>query len=400
MKSIYLCGHTGSSNRGCEAIVLSTSYILNILGNDINHRFLLTYDKKYDEYLNLNNNINLISYPKRGKIKKGIGYTFSKFGKLGIWYNEKLFMKLLEINNKTSILFTIGGDTYCYSKPFKTYAFNNLAKKRKIPNIFFGCSIDTKTIQNKEMCKDINKYTYIIARESISKEIFEKILIDKTKLLYACDPAFQLPTKEVRLPDNFKIKNTVGINLSPLVFTNYNNLDDIMYKNVFNLINYIIDKTDMNICLIPHVYNVKSNSQDLCVLNNIYKKYVDNKRVSIINEELSCTELKYIISQCRFFVGARTHSTIAAYSTGVPTIVLSYSIKSRGIAKDLFGKEEGFLIRWQDVKNENDIKKIFVKSLLKNECEIIEKYNKILPFYKNTIIDATKKVLESLDYNE
>jgi len=42
----------------------------------------------------------------------------------------------------------------------------------------------------------------------------------------------------------------------------------------------------------------------------------------------------------RFFIGARTHATIAAYSTLVPTMVLGYSVKSKGIAKDIFGEEK------------------------------------------------------------
>lgn len=32
MKKIFLCGHTGSTNRGCEAIVRSTVKILNECG--------------------------------------------------------------------------------------------------------------------------------------------------------------------------------------------------------------------------------------------------------------------------------------------------------------------------------------------------------------------------------
>ena len=45
-------------------------------------------------------------------------------------------------------------------------------------------------------------------------------------------------------------------------------------------------------------------------------------------------------SRCRSFIGARTHSTIAALSTGVPTIAIAYSQKARGIFRDLFGNEE------------------------------------------------------------
>ena len=44
------------------------------------------------------------------------------------------------------------------------------------------------------------------------------------------------------------------------------------------------------------------------------------------------------------FIGARTHATIAAYSSCVPTLVVGYSIKARGIAKDLFGTDEGYVL--------------------------------------------------------
>ena len=42
-------------------------------------------------------------------------------------------------------------------------------------------------------------------------------------------------------------------------------------------------------------------------------------------------ELKYIIGQCDFFIGARMHSGIAAASQFVPTVVLAYSPKARGV---------------------------------------------------------------------
>ena len=56
-----------------------------------------------------------------------------------------------------------------------------------------------------------------------------------------------------------------------------------------------------------------------------------------IRDSPNCRQQKYIISQCAYFIGASTPSTIAAYSTGVPTLVVGYSVKAKGIAKDLFG---------------------------------------------------------------
>ena len=71
-------------------------------------------------------------------------------------------------------------------------------------------------------------------------------------------------------------------------------------------------------------------------------------------------QLKGYIAKCRFFVGARTHATIAAYSTEVPTLVVGYSIKSRGIAKDIFGSEENYVIPIEQIKEENKLTQAFI----------------------------------------
>ena len=52
---------------------------------------------------------------------------------------------------------------------------------------------------------------------------------------------------------------------------------------------------------------------------------------------MNATQIKYLLSQCRYFIGARTHATIGALSTGVPTISIAYSVKAKGLNKDLFG---------------------------------------------------------------
>ena len=72
-------------------------------------------------------------------------------------------------------------------------------------------------------------------------------------------------------------------------------------------------------------------------------------------QDQNCTQLKDVISRCEVFVGARTHATIAAYSTCVPTLVVGYSVKARGIAKDLFGTDENYVLPVQELKEESDL---------------------------------------------
>lgn len=394
MKKVYLCGHTGSTNRGCEAIISSTVDILNVMGeSDVT---LLSFNKKADESVGLDKKVKIIAPPSKSILKKGISYIKRKLSIRDAGDFEYLYKNIFKYCDENTVIFNVGGDTYCYDTPYISYALNNLAKRNAVPNVFWGCSVNEKTLDNPEMIDDLNKYTNVVVREKLSQEVFQKCMRDFSKVYKTCDPAFHLAIKETALPEGFVDKNTLGINISPVMFADYNNDNDMMYQNVHCLIDHVLTNTEMSICLIPHVYNIEHNTQDIMILKKIYAKYVDNKRVSLVDKELSASELKYIISRCRYFIGARTHSTIAAYSTSVPCIALSYSIKSRGIATDLFGTDVGYAIPYKGIKNAEEIKDAFCNTLVANENEIIERYREILPDYKQSIIDATREIVSKL----
>ena len=105
----------------------------------------------------------------------------------------------------------------------------------------------------------------------------------------------------------------------------------------------------------------------------------------------TCEELKGYISRCRLFVGARTHATIAAYSSCVPTLVVGYSVKARGIARDLFGQEEHYVLPVQSLRNRDDLVKEF-QWLSSQEKEIREKLEKKMPDYRNLALETGKEV--------
>lgn len=391
MKKIYLCGHTGSMNRGCEAIIRGTAEVLKSIG--IDNIEVLTFDEKYDKILGLDKEVHLIPYPQKNLTVKVVGKILRDVFKNGTWGQKYYYKPLFKDISSDDILFNVGGDTYCYDTPYLSMALNELAQKNRIKNIFWGCSVEEYAFSNSKIRNDINKYSYIVSRESLSYDTLEKCIGNTEKVFLTCDPAFHLPIKSVKLPDNFAKTNTLGINLSGFVFKDENDINDIMYKNIFSLLDFIIGTTDMNICLIPHVYSKAGKDHDYIVLNKVFQKYKHSERISMVDTELSCTELKFIISRCRFFIGARTHATIAAYSTGVPTIALSYSVKSLGIAQDLFGKQDGYVIRHKNITDENELKDAFINTLLNNENAIRARYKKILPEYKQSIIDVTRKII-------
>ena len=61
----------------------------------------------------------------------------------------------------------------------------------------------------------------------------------------------------------------------------------------------------------------------------------ERRRICRTPENANAAQRKYLISRCELLVCCRTHASIAGYSTGVPTLVMGYSVKSRGIGRDL-----------------------------------------------------------------
>ena len=96
--------------------------------------------------------------------------------------------------------------------------------------------------------------------------------------------------------------------------------------------------------------------------------------------DMPCQKLKYIISQCRAFIGARTHATIAAYSSCVPTLVVGYSVKARGIAKDLFGTEKHYVLPVQMLENPEELIRAY-NWMMDREQKIKNRLEEIMPEY-------------------
>ena len=170
--------------------------------------------------------------------------------------------------------------------------------------------------------------------------------------------------------------------------------EGITIENYIELIKFILENTDMNVALIPHVI-WEDNNDDRKPSKFLYDKFKDTNRVVLIEDD-NCEVLKGYISRCKFFIGARTHSTIAAYSTCVPTLVVGYSIKAKGIAKDIFGTYENYVIPVQNLKNKDDLLKSF-KWIEDRESSIKEYMDKFIPSYKEKSLDAAKELSKIIE---
>lgn len=189
------------------------------------------------------------------------------------------------------------------------------------------------------------------------------------------------------MPEGFAIGNTVGINVSPMIQDNEKK-PGITMECYRKLIRFIIDHTDMQIALIPHV--VWGNNDDRKPVHELYQEFQGSLRVVELGDA-SCEELKGYIGRCSLFVGARTHATIAVYSSCVPTLVVGYSVKSRGIARDLFGREDGYVIPVQSLEQKDDLVKAF-QWLADRKDEVRSKLLEVMPDYQKRALSIGEEV--------
>lgn len=386
MKKLYYYFHAGSANHGCEAIVRSTSALLGVRPK------IFSDGCDEDERYGVNKIADLCSHGS---------YEYSNMEKIcckitsGILGNEAYGYSLLSKYESRefetpAVALSIGGDNYCYGKAYDLHleGLNRHLHKNGIKTVLWGCSIEPSTVTER-MRADLGRYDLIVARESISYDFLKRC---NPNTLIACDPAFTLRTET---PSEhlafFEKGNTVGINISPLIQKHERKLGITLDNYIFT-IRYILENTDRNIALIPHV--VSPGNDDRKPLGELFEMFKSTGRVCLI-EDCNCSSLKGYISRCDLFIGARTHATIAAYSSYVPTLVIGYSTKAIGIATDLFGTFLNYVLPVQSLENEGDMAEAFVW-LEKNSADIRRHLKNRIPGYTETVLKAANAVKELL----
>lgn len=381
MKTIVLYPHIGSGNHGCEAIVRSTKKLIN------NKNIILLSDNPQEDLKYINDidvEIQKSNYEIKRFALEHISCLIKKylFHQSDAYYN-KTFSPIFNNCKKSGILLSIGGDIYCYDTPNFLYRVNKYLRNQGCKTVLWGCSVEPDYI-DETMAEDLKGYDLICARETITYEALKKI---NSNTILTVDPAFVLPKQETELP----AKTYIGVNISPMIAAR-EQVPGITMENYKNLIQYILENTKDSVALIPHV--VWESNDDRKPLSELKNMFACNDRVVMVDDH-DCTRQKYIISKCRIFVGARTHATIAAYSSCVPTLVVGYSVKAKGIAKDLFGRYNDYVVPVQSLKNKDDLVNAYCW-IENNEDSIRNYLENIMPEYKQKTqlaVDALKKIM-------
>ncbi|WP_410984898.1 polysaccharide pyruvyl transferase family protein [Bacillus cereus] len=381
---IMMFAHGGSLNRGCEAIVRSST---SIIKEEVDEAkiYLVSSKPETDKIITKLDGIY------DGSTKSIAKYSYDWWMallKVKLFNDESYAIAKMEDNiikhiKNMDVCLSIGGDNYCYGEQPALYEIDKKVKAAGKKLVLWGCSIGEEDMSERKL-GDLKQFDLILARETLTYNMLKNKGLNNVKL--CADPAFTMEKEELELPKGWQEGNTIGLNFSPLVW-NRNKDSQVAVRD---LINHILDTTDSIIALTPHV--MQDGNNDYEVLYTYYEEFKNTGRVIILPNNLNAIQYKGYIARMRFFIGARTHATIAAYSNCVPTMVLGYSIKSKGIAKDLFG-EEKLVLNIEEISNSNKLKAKF-DEMVREEDQLKRKLEQTIPNIKRMSYKAVEYLQE------
>lgn len=324
--------------------------------------------------------INRFTHKNKCSLGGGLNYISRKFNIYNATLGKFKYTKMINAAKQSDVIIVIGADNYdkSYNMFNKLREMNLVLKKyASKPMILYDCSLEDKHF-SIDVIDDLCSFDYITVREQISYKNF-KDKIKRDNIMYYPDPAFMMEAEKCDLPFRNKNSKYIGLNLSTLVANGKYGLEENSILNSYHeLITHILTTMDRNIILIPHVMK----NADLAILKKLFSSYINDSRVELIdNENYNAAQLKYIISKLEMFVGARTHATIAAYSSFVPTLVIGYSVKSKGIATDLFGTDENYVLPVEKLRDSKALIDSF-QYIYERRSEICDVLSNHIPPYQ------------------
>lgn len=329
-----------SDNKGCVALTYSVLYLLDriLRDNGIAYKFYLPEsalkDGRYDIDI-LGSKIEFIA------IRNASIHSFFDF--LRMLRHPIKYLNTLKVYKNADLILDLGqGDSF--SDIYGIKRFEQIVLEYRLANCFrIPYCIMPQTIgpySNKKVLRQairiISKAKMVMVRDEQSFEYVNKILPNKP-VCSLIDVAFFMPYKKMVFHNECI---HVGLNISALLWNGgYTQSNQFVlavdYKTlVYKIIDFFLSQENIKLHLVAHVVgNERHIENDYAVACDIHNCFQTDKIVlaPMFFDPISA---KGYISGLNFFVGARMHAAIAAFSSKVPVFPLAYSRKFNGLFID------------------------------------------------------------------
>jgi colanic acid/amylovoran biosynthesis protein len=176
----------------------------------------------------------------------------------------------------------------------------------------------------------------VVVRDHLSLNVVRAMKV-RTEVIEATDVAFRLPYRPAAGIGNGGIR--IGINVSGLLFNGGYNRQNMFHlvvdypRLVRAVLEWFDQQQECRIHLISHVISETSPVEDDYRIARHLA--ADFPGMIVAPRFASPSAAKSYISGMDFFCGSRMHACIAAFSSGVPTVPISYSRKFTGLFESL-----------------------------------------------------------------
>jgi polysaccharide pyruvyl transferase WcaK-like protein len=252
----------------------------------------------------------------------------------------------------------------------------------------------------------MTRSTKLFSRDKDSVEVVQELLRHKgrnKKTGFCPDIAFVMESttpREMAIHPPLTPHNSaplIGLNISSLLYffrerTHGNRFGLKIKYDEFNqaLLKQLMEQTEANVLLIPHVFWGGNEPNELDICNSIYaqmNRFSD--RIHLVTRQYDQSEMKGIIGMCDFLIGARMHACIAALSQCIPTIGLAYSRKFHGVFQSV--QAEQMVVDMRE-KNQDEALDLIFDALDRRES-LAKSLERNIPKIQSQIWDNFKDLL-------
>ena len=390
-----------NGNRGCVALSITMMSLIDEVMNNagVQYRLFLPdsqfRDQKEHEY-RINNRVISFedcSYPKGLSFKDNIKLQLKSLTKGGnkakkIFENADFVLDIgqgdsfadiygehrFRIIDRIHVMARKYKKTYCILPqtigPFKDTMIAHLAHE---------------SIANASCCMARDKQSYDYVKKNISEQ---------QKIAEYIDVAFFMPYEKIEQESGY---THVGLNISSLLWhggytrDNQFGLKCDYKKLVQEIINYFLSLKNTKVHIIPHVVEGERGIEnDYEVSYDLWHEY-NNPNLVLAPFALGPIEIKSYIAGMDFFMGARMHATIGAFSSCVPVLPMAYSRKFNGLFKDTLQYDAMADMKVQDT---NEIMAVIKKEFKKRtelKETIIQRMNGVVAERRKLFVDDLTK---------
>ena len=190
----------------------------------------------------------------------------------------------------------------------------------------------------------LNRAAYVSIRDRLSLNYLKSLGVKSDRLVLTADMAFLLEPAEAEAVDEIFSREglpasdtpVLGVAVSFLIAHHFKRKglrfrEGTFFQAMAKELDALVDALGCGVVFIGQVIGPTTRHDDRQAARLVHRLMSRGDQAWVMTGDYSPAELKGVISRFTLFLGARMHANLAALSSGVPCLALSYSLKTPGI---------------------------------------------------------------------